>query len=145
MSNNKQLDSTVDAVDKVKLLSAAESVRDSLEAHKDNYDNSKLIRDALNYSQMAFENIEYICKNWDRAIMQENIVALDALYREDFPRLLASISKLHARRRSAHNDKIEAVMRFAYEVSREITKEITLFRNTEIEARFDVLKHTYEL
>lgn len=145
MSNNKQLDSTVDAVDKVKLLSAAESVRDSLQAHKDNYDNSKTIRDALNYSQMAFENIEYICKNWDRAIMQENIVALDALYREDFPRLLASISKLHARRRSAHNDKIEAVMRFAYEVSREITKEITLFRNTEIEARFDVLKHTYEL
>lgn len=145
MSNNKQLDSTVDAVDKVKLLSAAESVRDSLEAHKDNYDNSKLIRDALNYSQMAFENIDYICKNWDRASMQENIVALDALYREDFPRLLASISKLHARRRSAHNDKIAAVMRFAYEVSREITKEITLYRNTEIEARFDVLKHTYEL
>lgn len=49
MSNNKQLDSTVNAVDKVKLLSAAESVRDSLQAHKDNYDNSKLIRDALNY------------------------------------------------------------------------------------------------
>lgn len=145
MSNNKQLDSTVNAVDKVKLLSAAKSVRDSLQAHKDNYDNSKLIRDALNYSQMAFENIDYICKNWDRASMQENIVALDALYREDFPRLLASISKLHARRRSAHNDKIAVVMRFAYEVSREITKEITLYRNTEIEARFDVLKHTYEL
>lgn len=63
MSNNKQLDSTVNAVDKVKLLRAAESVRNSLQAHTQNYDNSKLIRDALNYSQRAFENIDYIVNN----------------------------------------------------------------------------------
>lgn len=58
-------------------MSAAESVRDSLQAHKDNYDNSKIIRDALNYSQMAFENIEYIVNN--KKIVEVSKASLDDL------------------------------------------------------------------
>lgn len=145
MSNNKQLDSTVNAVDKVKLLSAAESVRDSLQAHKDNYDNSKTIRDALNYSSWLLKTLSTFARIGIELVCRKTLLPQMPYIERIFPRLLSSISKLHARRRSAHNDKIAAVMRFAYEVSREITKEVTLFRNTEIEARFDVLKHTYEL